>query len=313
MTNFDFIPLFYFPTTVVYVDDDEKLLKSMKIILEEQTKTKFFNSAEECLNFFSTYKAMLSDYSFLKSVKEDEDYGVLEHTPLDFNIKTIIDISNNQNRHDEISVFILDYNMPNMTGYDLSKELPSFIPKILLTGVAEDKTIIKGFNKNLIDRFIQKGEIDMEEILISYLNELSIQYFQKMSHAILSCLDAEHQIPLSDPIFAKFFHNFCKENNIKEYYLIDKQGSFLCINDKKERLCLAIQTDDSINTWLSTYSIENELSLSQIKEINERKKIPFFGLGVEPWHIDSSNWKQHLYNANPLDGREKLYWAIINL
>ena len=309
----NFVPLFYFPTTWVCVDDNKKLLNTMSIILEEHARVKLFSSAKECLAFFSTYQSVLSEYSFLRSVKDDEGYGVLEHTPLDFNVKTLVDIANNSRRFDDISVLIVDYNMPEMTGYELAKAIKPSIKKILLTGDAHDKIVIDGFNNKLIDRVVQKADVSMEETLITYLEELSLQYFQKISSPILSALEAENKLPLSDPAFVSFFNGFYSEYKIKEYYLIDKQGSFLCIDEEGNKFCLVIQTNAGINAWVSSYSIENELSTEKMKAINERKKIPFFGLGVEAWHIEPSHWGNLLHDANSFKGREDYYWAVVKL
>jgi len=306
------VPLFCFPTTWAVVDDDKKLLHSMKIILKDHAHVKLFNTTQACLDFFSSYKSVLSEYAFLKSVKDNESYGVLEHTPLDCNVKMFIEIANNQCRCNEVSVLMVDYHMPEMTGYELAKKIDPAIQKILLTGAAQDKTVIEGFNHKLIDRFVQKGNTSTEEMLMTYLEELTLQYFQKMSLPMLLCLEAENKLPQSDPVFIHFFNDFCVRNNVKEYYLIDKQGSFLCRDEAGNQFCLAIQTDQSIDALVSNYLTEI-LTAPQLNDISLRRIMPFCGVGVEPWHIEPSHWSRHLYDATHLKGREHYYWAVVKV
>ena len=62
--------------TWIYVDDDKNLLKSMAYFLNEFNHTKLFQSPKECLEYICNYTAPSSNYTFLKSVVDDEKHGV---------------------------------------------------------------------------------------------------------------------------------------------------------------------------------------------------------------------------------------------
>ena len=130
---------------------------------------------------------------------------------------------------------------------------------------------------------------------------------------MLSYLETESKLPLSDQFFIDFFEKYCERNSIREFYLIDKQGSFLCIDNKGHRSYFILQTDRGIDAWLTLYSADKGLSKDELALIADRKKIPFFGQGKEAWQIDSSQWSNYLYTANFLEGREQYFWAKINL
>lgn len=308
------LPVFYYPTTWLWIDDDSLLLSSIPHIFTEHDHIKLFQSPKECLSFLHSYQPFLTKKSFLKSIMNDENYGVLQHTPIDFDITMLANIANDPSRHNEITTMIIDYNMPEMDGFSLAQACQSFpIKKILLTGKAKKEEAIIGFNKNLIHRFVQKGVTNLEHELIMQLKELSYQYFQEITTPLLSCLETENPLPLSDPIFIAFFKAYCKKYNVTEYYLIDKQGSFLCINNKREKFYFVIQTDHNIEAWLTIYGTEKELSDDQKTLLQERKKIPFFGGGKEAWQVNPLNWPEHFYTPDILEGRVRYFWTILYL
>lgn len=308
------LPLFYYPTTWIYVDDDKILLKSMTMVLNEYNLIKTFQSSKLCLNYMNNYIPPSSKHTFLKSMVYDEHHGVLHHTPVDFDITMLAALSKDEERFNEITAIIIDYSMPEIDGFALAEQSNSFpARKILLTGKVQDDQAVKGFNSNLIHRYVQKFEPDMENKLIEYLKLLTFQYFQNITSPLLSYLETENKLPQSDPAFINFFINYCEQNEIIEYYLIDKHGSYLCINKHGNKSCLVMQTDGGIDSWTFMYSKENKLSTKELYEIQTGKKIPFFGIGTEAWQQEETNWSNHLYEANVLKGNEKYYWTMVNL
>lgn len=308
------LPLFFHPSRWLLVDDDRSFLDTLIQALGEQNQLIAFNSPLECAAYLKTYQPFLSKKNFLKSNTSNEDFGILKHTPIDFDVTSLINLLDNPDRYNEITVMATDYNMPEIDGLalaQLAQDLP--IQKILLTGEAKEAQTISAFNKELIQRFLQKGEAGIQKTLAVYLNELSVQYFQKISQPLLSCLETEAKLPLSDPIFVAFFENYCKTKNIKEYYLIDKQGSFLCVDGHGQQTCLVVQTAAGLEAWLATYSEGSVVPLDVVSTVKNRKKIPFFGVGKEAWEVDVSQGQQHFLTPALLQGREDYYWAEIGV
>lgn len=308
------LPLFYYPSHCLWIDDDKLLLKCMTLAFSERNNISPFPSAKACLDFIHQYQSPLSQQNFLISNTQDMNYGILQHTPIDFDVTMLANLANDPERHDEVTVMVVDYHMPEMDGFALAQatqHLP--IQKILLTGKAQESDAIAGFNNKLIHRFVQKGTDDMEEQLSRYLKELSLQYFQQLTLPLLSYLEAETRLPLTDPIFIEFFENYCEKYQITEYYLIDKQGSFLCIDHQENRSCLAMQSDDGIASWLTAHWDEKNLPDHEVTLIQNKEKMPFFGVGKEGWQVKRSEWSKHFYVPTVLNGREKYYWARVEM
>lgn len=306
------LPLFYYPTTWLWVDDDKNLLDNIVLTFNSYNNIRPFSSAKESLDFLEKYNQPFSKFKFIKCLSDDDRYGILKHTPTDFDLTMLINISNDQTRHQEITAAVIDYKMPEIDGFNFAKKISHFsFKKILLTRAADSDDAILGFNNSLIHRYIQKFDAELVNKLIKYLQQITLEYFQKISSPLLLHIETENKLPLSDPIFISHFKKYCKINEIREYYLIDKQGSFLCIDKNNKKQCFMVQSNRNIDSFLSSY--ESELSSKNLKFIKKNKSIPFFGVGKEAWQFDCSEWDKYFYNTNILDGRERYYWASINL
>lgn len=306
------LPLFYYPSTWIWVDDDPLILESMAFVFGQHNQVKTFQSAKACLSFLETYEQPLARHGFLRSEIENERYGILQHAPVDFDVTSIAELATDKNRRNEITVMVIDYQLPEINGLSLAKSCQSFpMQKVLLTGATRPEQAIASFNANLIDRFIQKGDLDVAEKLSTYLRQLTLQYFQTKTSPLLSHLEAEKPLPLSDPTFVNFFEQFCKENQINEYYLINKQGSFLCTDILNQSFCLVVYSERDVVEWLHSINDVSGLNSKELTLVREYKKIPFFGIRKEHWQVEPSQWSKHFYAPEILEGRERYLWTKI--
>jgi CheY-like chemotaxis protein len=307
------LPLFYYPGTWVYVDDDTTLLNCMGLAFSEHCQYHLFSTPNTCLEFLEQYISPVTQEHFLWCQRDHEHYGMLKHTAIDFDLTKITNLANNPARFDEITAMVIDYHMPEMDGFTLSKSCEKIqASKILLTGAAEEADVISGFNQNYIQHYIQKGTANLEEKLIAQLQKSTYYYFQKITAPLLSHLEVENVLPLSDPLFVNFFLDYCARKNIREYYLIDKQGSFLCVDNSGKHFYFVMHTDRSLDALDTMCFSNNELPLNLLHDLRSRQKIPFFGVGKEAWNLDVSEWKDCFYATQIFSGREKYFWTEVN-
>jgi CheY-like chemotaxis protein len=304
------LPIFYYPSTIAWIDDDALFLKSTsQILLSNSFKT--FVNPHECLKFFETYTPPLSKMNFLRDCIEHEYYETVNHSPVDFNVPALHNLHNMPERSQEISVIIVDYEMPEMNGIELCQKLRSLpFKKILLTGEADHQEAVSAFNNNTIDRFISKDSPTLVADIQTHVAALTEQYFCDRTYALLSHIEADHPSPLSDPTFIDFFRHWCNTHDIKEYTLIDKNGSFLAITADNKCLYFIIHTDRSINSFIK-FNDDTHDAEFLINALKQREKIPFFGVGKESWQFEIPEWPNHFYLSNNLIGREKYYWSVV--
>lgn len=303
------LPVFYHPTTILILDDDENFLDALSDCVNVDGKVMTFHTADAMKNFLENYEPFYKNKKFINSLTKDEDYENIHHAPAILDLTLLSKIHLDPNRKSEVSTLIIDYKMPTINGLDFSKDYTySDFKKILLTGESIEDKIIEGFNKKLIDRYLQKGSSNLVDYLNKNINNLIEQYFIEISAPIRAYLEADKNLPISDVVFIDYFKKICRENGVTEYYLIDKNGSYLCIDKNNNAMILAVHTDVSLDRWVQ---MNQEISNHLLASIRERKNIPFFGIEKESWQISEDQWSRYFYASTVLNGKEKYYVALI--
>lgn len=304
------LPSFYFPTTTVLVDDDNLFLQGASQLVDPR-RLKTFNDPYDCIRFFDAYSRPLTKMSFLRGLTEDDRYWQTSHAPVDLNVSALHQIYHSAERSDEISIIIVDYKMPGMKGIELCRKLHSqSVKKILLTGEATHEEAISAFNDNTIDRFIRKDSATLVKDIQKHIFDLKHQYFYEQTQPLLSHLEVDYKLPQSDPVFINFFQNLCATHLIKEYYLIDKNGSLILVDNENKISYLIIHTDRSLNEFIK---LNNDINGAEhyANLINQHRQIPFFGISKESWQFEINEWPKYFFTSESLDGRDKYYFSIV--
>lgn len=304
------LPVFMFPTTLACVDDNALFLRYLTAQLEKTHAVEVFDSPRACETFFKTYTEKTSKEEFLHHVAEGELYDTMDHASVDLNFSKLVDLHKKAHKTEEISVLIVDFDMPEINGIDLCSSLKKFpMKKILLTGTLELKQAIKALNDNVIDCYINKDNPELMQEIRSYVDILSQHYFIEKTHGLLNHLETHKKLHLSDEVFANFFAQWCLENQIKEHYVIDKEGTLLVINDKNMISYLVVATDQTLKAFLTLY--DDEEFTKAHEKMKNNAFIPFFGPHVDPLQVDVALWEEYFYEPNILMGKEKYYWIVV--
>lgn len=302
------IPLFYFPPTVMVIDDDDTILKFLSHEIGDQFKLLTEQIPSKAIKIIDEYTSKSIISNFLTPYGEDDIQH--EHTSMvQFDFSKVIEIANNPARYNMLGVIISDHMMPEMTGIELCKRLKNkMVKKILLTGKADEHRVLEAFNWGVINRYVKKKDANSIDELKNYIHDMVLQYFIELSDH-LKLMSSKLAI-LSDTKFVSFFNKIMHEYNIREYYLIDKNGSYLLIDKNGKKSVLSIATDDDLDGFSQFYADEPKVE-KYVKQIRHRQNIPFFGIGVNPTKAPLSNWENYLFKANLLKCDNKtLYWSI---
>ena len=131
---------FYFPTTVVFVDDSASFLGNLSLQLDESLAYRLFESpleALECINAANGRPSLAQTY--FSSYRDVESLSGANRV-IDVNVDKIHRQVYKEDRFKEISVVVVDYAMPEMDGLEFCRNIKnSAIKKILLTGRADRK------------------------------------------------------------------------------------------------------------------------------------------------------------------------------
>jgi CheY-like chemotaxis protein len=308
------MPLFNYPSTIVWVDDSEIFIRSILNNSHEfkPHNVKTFTSPMECLNFFNNINLPNDDGNFLLSCKNYEESDLVDHAPTDIDFAKISLFQEKNKKNDEISVIIVDQNMPGISGIDLCNKLKHLpVKKILLTGSIAEDEVIKAFNGKVIDCYIRKGSDTFIEEIKMHANLLAEKYFTEKSSALLSHLEADKKLHFSDNYFISFFAEWCKKNNIIEYCLIDKIGNMRVIDVEGTIRNFIIYNNETLNEFVYLNNLADEPN-AFLEVISSKNKIPFFGERKNGWDIAANDWDKYLYPCNVINGRTDYYWCVID-
>jgi len=217
------IPAFFYPTTILLVDDDEHFLKNIAIKLKKYYKTVTFTDSNQAIEFLTQKEG--GSFFRGRALSRKVDDGVLGFRQ---------ELSN-RHRFEDVLVSVLDYDMPDKSGFDVWMQagLSDYQNShehsyILLTAKRYAELEKKIANEPVGKNFISKHDPKYMDYLLESINTLSARMFQGISHGIANHLNHEEKTSfLNDGNFLSILNSYLKEHDICEGYLFDRQGSLL--------------------------------------------------------------------------------------
>lgn len=298
--NFN-IPICFQPIRKIILDDDNAFAESIKLKMLDKNIS-IFNSPADALQYLETYIPSLKNSDLIKE-NNNIDYSRNKQS-VDVQLSTL-DLS--ALNHD-ISVLLVDYHMPEMSGLEfLSKiqELPC--KKILITGETDFNIGITAFNKGLADAYIRKDDKDFPYKIREMINSLEWEYFTELSKVVYSL---PHFNYLSNKSLGSAFKKYLQLKNIVSFHLADLEGTFSLRNVKGESETLIIRNRTQLKA-LSKVAKEDGADPDVIEQLEQGTAIPYFE-NNDFWQISAAKWGKYLYPSNPLADDPNILWASTN-
>jgi len=294
---------FYFPTQVIFLDDDPDFLEGISLMLNKNLSFRLLQSvsdAIECVNQAHKHiQIQQRCYSNYKTGPQESDS--LSHIDID---KIHLEVLNSA-RFQTASTVIVDYSMPEMNGLEFLMQLKNpFIKKVLLTGQADTELAIKAFNKQLIDQFIDKHDPKLRLKINTIISNFQDQYFRNSFKLITDPIIANNRDAfLVDAEFHDFFLILREKYQCIEYYMIDTpRPGFLMIDNKGNKKCLLIFNHASMLAHIETLK-QIKAPSELIKKLSRNELIPGFTIeeGDQPLAYYIDDWQTHYFPAMSVD------------
>lgn len=296
------IPICFFATNKIILDDDKSFTDSMLLKLHGENLVAY-NSPCEALNYILNHKTHLEKSDMFKNNVLPADSRTQHNINID--ILKISQLSLLPFLND-ISVLLIDYHMPEICGTDFLQQISHLpIKKVLITGEHDYKIAIDAFNSGLIDAYLRKDDPDFTILIQKMVSELEWKFFTDFSKPI-------HDIPdfhyLHSQNLFKEFQQYIQKNNIVSFYLADTQGTFITSNNKGKQSNLLIRNSIQLEE-LSRLAEEDGASKNTVKQLRNKTVIPFFK-NEAYWKIPASEWSDFLYPASKIPDAD-LYWSVV--
>lgn len=253
------IPVRFFPSTTIFVDDCSDFLLGLVLELDEDLAYKSYNDPAEALALINKHHASLPSDSL---TMHHEVY--------------------NPQRFSEISVVVVDCSMPEMNGLDFCEQIknPS-IKKILLTGKSQEAEAIAAMKAGLIHRYVKKSDHAVVERISKAITELQKLYFIEQSAKMMTMISKDLSSCLQNKTFVEFFETLCQQKRVVEYYLMDPRGLFLMLDEDANPSILLLQTDDDLKQY-ALLAKRHGMSEEELQPVLRGEKMPcMWPLGAE--------------------------------
>lgn len=301
------IPLCFYPTQIVFVDDNPEFLDALSSTFSRQFNIKTFDSTESALEYINEYQreADLVAKDERPKLQGDSDAWVkqvLTHK----HVKRFDEL-----RIREVSVLVVDYSMPDMNGIEFCERIKNpAIKKILLTGYATPADAINAFNDNIIHYYLKKNDLNMLQDLEAAINRLQHAYFNELSSSLKTAAIDSGTPFFADPQLAGYFQDTCESLGVTEYYYLTNPSRFALRTREGTNYSCVIYTEEDIAEHLQILQEEGAPS-ALYNTIESRKFVPLFNTAdgfYEPGIVDATS---STYPATHISGRVDYYCAII--
>ena len=306
------IPFCYYPTNIILVDDDYSFLSAMKINLMDYYPCQTFDNAEDALARLEAYMA----HPFLKHCIDNE--VDVDERDVQASIRQIHHEIYRPDRFDNISIAIVDYQMPAVNGIECCEQIRALHPEIriiMLTGEADDELAIQAFNDGIIDQFLRKDHSELFSSMYSAIQKQQYLYFQALSIRVKSGLMSGTTMLsscLEDKYFAEFFCDFLIKQQVREYYLLQSEANFLLIMETGD-ICWFMVRNETEFAVLEEIVCDANCSEqnSIISAIKSRKQLPFF-YSEDEYALKIEQWLPYMQDLTSIEcGGQQFYYAFI--
>ena len=302
---------YYFPTTVMFVDDNPKFLRSLALELPEEMAFRTFESAEAALEVINRQPSAPPLYQRIFSqVGMPAGSGSEQLIHLDLS-QIELEISN-RDRFSEVSVVVVDFDMPAMDGLEFCRRITNpRIRKVLFTGVADEKIAVQAFNAGIIDRFIIKSQPDAVKSVRAAVLELQQRYFEAISETLRATLMLNPPPFLTDPAFERLFKDLRARRKLVEYYLVANPAGFLTLTDEGDLYRLVVLPDEEVAAQ-ADWAERSGAPADVVARLRDRKALGYFYEPLDTYYDPAEYpWQEFLVPAERLEGGTVWQWALI--
>lgn len=303
---------YYYPTTVVFLDDNRDFLLNLSLSLSPNLAYRLSTDAQTLLDYLherSRQPLYRRCFSYVK------DLAATRSERLDVirvNLTQIQHEVRHRDRFEEISVAVVDYDLPDMQGLEFCRRLRDLqVKTILLTGVADSSVAVEAFNSGLIDRYLSKQDAQIECRLNAMIRELQSAYFGEHSELVRWCVSQRSPGFLREPAFARLYDDIAREYGIVEHYFVHDPSGLLLVDAQGAVYRLIVLDEAQIQTHIDV-AREHNASAELVARLESRRTLPYFWVTPDGhYRPEAFNWWTYLFDAQALDGESRYYYAII--
>jgi CheY-like chemotaxis protein len=301
------LPPYYHPTTVCFIDDNFSFLNSLSLDLPDDWPFISYLDPKIALAAVNQPDLLppLVDRCF--SMDNSDPAEPLIHLnlgALEQEIKLV-------HRFRRLSVLMVDYAMPNMSGLEFCERVENpNLKKVLLTGVADEKTAVAAFNKGIIDHYVPKHSLATVNELIPFIEKLKRGYFDQYSARLTSNLALNPPAFMTEPAIASYFEKVLRKFNIVEYYLASDPYGYLLLRADGSMVRLVVLCQEELDQQI-LLAQRYEAPARLVRRMQAGKLIGYLYEHPEDYMgHEVYPWREALIAAKRIEGKQTWYVGV---
>lgn len=302
---------FFHPTRVAFVDDDRSFLNLFPLRLDAGVPFLRYNCPHTLLEDLEggrietridvdwwTYYSGASGDPSPKLMGLDKS-RIFQH---------IFD----EDRFDVLSVVVMDYEMPEMTGIELCREIAGEpCRKILLTGQADQSLAIHAFNEGLIDLYLPKRHPGLEAELNHAIRRFQVEYMAKATDMLRQALISEDPDTWEDEGFCSLFDQIRRDRGVVEYYAVDDPKGFLMVDAAAQGALLLVFDDREVEAQRASATASRAPS-GVVAQLQSRRSVLHFRDDEGYQVLTERQWWNACTPLHPFPGRTDRWYAVVD-
>lgn len=302
---------FYHPTRVVFVDDDRAFLNLLPLRLGGGIPFLRFESPRELLAEIKSGRLQAAlDLDCWDAYPAEGDRQGLEQV-VSFDTSMIYMRVFNRSRFGLVSVVVIDYQMPEMSGLDLCRQL-AHLPckRILLTGQADEALAVHAFNEGLIDMYLPKLHPRLDTELNLAIQRFQFRFLELGTELITKVLNAADPVIWGDDAFARFFNQVCADRGIVEYYAVSRPHGYLLVNARGQAELMLFYDDAELDAQYAS-ATASRAPEGVAAQLQSRRSALYFPHDDAEWVLAEAQWWEACVALHPFPGRDDRYYALV--
>jgi CheY-like chemotaxis protein len=305
---------YYHPTTCLVVDDDKRFLESFSHRFGDTLLCAVQSNPGLAIDSLRSQAATLithasSTHSPLAALPDglDEDGETLFR----FETSSIVRIACRLERFSLVSVVIVDYAMPAMTGIDFCRHIKGLpVKKILLTGKAGDATAVSAFNEGLIDLYLVKQDARLSERLPLEVGRLQQSYFANRTAVIEPLTRAGDASFLRDPVVVQRIDELSKQIGAVEYYLRATAPGMMLVDRNGKATSIFVYGAERMRAQLEI-AIDGNAPKALMRRLEARDALMACPT-KSGFYEDrfASTWGKYVFDCSVITGQNDWHFAV---
>ena len=302
---------YFHPTTLLVLDDDPYYVESFKFHFGDQFPCVSYTQPERAIEHIlsqagqvPTFDAIGASLSPTLGGSKEGCSNATGH---------VLGMVGDSNRFRRVSVLVVDYDMPAMTGVQVCRALHHLpVRKLLLTGKAGVDTAISAFNEGVIDTFLTKHDPEIEKTLPRQVLRLQDEFFKSTTDGLAAHLGGGDIPFLTDEAVIDAIESLIKSRNIVEHYLTAKPCGSLLVDHNGGAMMMVVLDGESLRAHWEV-ARDNGAPKEWLELLASQRVVPFFPTTTGYYEPEvGAQWSRHLHPAQRIESDRVWHTTVVN-